>query len=338
MKNWNLWGRISVGLLLAAVLVLGGCEQLKDQLVLWEADTSQKVKELPDNLIVKKNGFSNFDIGPGVTWFGGGKLTMLANQTASQMMSFVLETRQGNLIVIDGGTGGDTKHLEKTIQAKGGRVSAWLITHPHSDHVGALNEILRNPQSQITIDKIYYSFAPLQWYYDNEAYRADMVAKLVEAMGALPPEKLQGNIIKGQEIWVDDVKITVMNEPYLFANNSINNSSVAYKIEMNGVSMLFLGDMGVEAGNRFLSEYEPGKLRCNILQMSHHGQHGVTKQVYEAIRPAVCLWPTPLWLWDNDNGGGPGSGPWLTPETRSWMKEMGVKLNYSIKDGDQVLE
>lgn len=285
-----------------------------------------------------KSTVTRLPLGPGAKLFGGGRLTLLSNQTASQMMSFVIETAKGSVIVVDGGKEGDADHLMEKIREKGGHVSAWFITHPHSDHIGALTEILNNPDSRITIDHVYYSLEDQAWYDTNEAYRADMVVKLREALAKLPPERLHGDIVKGQEIWIDDVKVTVMNEPYLFDYNSINNSSVAYKFIMNGVSILFLGDMGPDAGDQFLAEHTPEELKSDIVQMSHHGQYGVNRQVYEAIQPSVSLWPTPDWLWNNDNGGGANSGPWSTLETRQWMQEIGVKLNYCIKDGDQVIE
>ena len=33
--------------------------------------------------------------------------------------------------------------------------------------------------------------------------------------------------------------------------------------------------------------------------MAHHGQDGVEMDVYRVIKPEICLWPTPDWLWDN---------------------------------------
>ena len=41
--------------------------------------------------------------------------------------------------------------------------------------------------------------------------------------------------------------------------------------------------------------------------------------------------------WNNDNGGGIGSGDWKTLETRQWMEELGIRANYCIKDGDQII-
>ena len=76
------------------------------------------------------------------------------------------------------------------------------------------------------------------------------------------------------------------------------------------------------------------EIRCHI---AHHGQYGVNRDVYAAINPQIALWPCPQWLWDNDNGGGIGSGDWKTLETRQWMEELGVRVNYCIKDGDQII-
>ena len=50
--------------------------------------------------------------GPGAGRFGGDEMMMLSNQTDSQMMSYVITTRKGDLIVIDGGVPGDAPHLE----------------------------------------------------------------------------------------------------------------------------------------------------------------------------------------------------------------------------------
>ena len=69
--------------------------------------------------------------------------------------------------------------------------------------------------------------------------------------------------------------------------------------------------------------------------MSHHGQTGLTKEIYKVINPSICLWPTTRWLWENDNGNGFDSGPWTTLETRSWMYELGVEAHILQADGLQ---
>ena len=301
--------------------------------------------------VIYSAGSSQTKVGPGAEYspvttvttpitgyLGGSKLNLLANQTASQMLSVLIETNQGKLIMIDGGVEEDAQHLIEVLAARGGQVDTWLVTHPHSDHIGALNYILNHPECGITVNNIYYSFADISWYQQYEAYRADTVQMLMNTFAALPPEKLHGDIYKGQEIQVDNVKITVMNLPYLFSNNAINNSSVAYMLDINGKKALFLGDMGEEAGRQFLADNSPESLKCDIVQMAHHGQYGVSKEVYQVLQPEICLWSCPQWLWDNDSGSGLDSGNWFTLDTRRWMAELGVPYHVCIKDGDQVIQ
>lgn len=271
-------------------------------------------------------------------YLGGSKITLLANQSISQMLSVMIETNQGKIIMVDGGTPEDTTHLVQTLAAKGSHVDAWLITHPHSDHIGALNEILNHPEYGITVDNFYFSFTGLSWYQEYEPGRADMVEKIMTSLAMQPQEKVHGDIYRGQEIVVDNVKITVMNLPYLQATNSINNSSVAYKLDINGKKAVFLGDMGVETGREFLADHTPEELKCDIVQMAHHGQAGVGLEVYKALQPEICLWGAPEWLWNNDSGSGMDSGIWKTIETRRWMAQLGVPYHVCIKDGDQVIQ
>ena len=70
------------------------------------------------------------------------------------------------------------------------------------------------------------------------------------------------------------------------------------------------------AGRKLLKRWGgTGELNADIVQMAHHGEGGAEKEVYEEIRPHICIWPTPSWLWDNNlNGQGIGSGPWSTLE------------------------
>ncbi len=89
-------------------------------------------------------------------------LWQLPGQTKSQMNSYVIRTAGNELIVIDGGTKGDSAYLRKFIRDRGNHVHAWFISHPHLDHVDALTEILNNP-GDMKIDKIYGSLPDDEW-------------------------------------------------------------------------------------------------------------------------------------------------------------------------------
>lgn len=325
MKNFSIWKKIAACVLFLNIALTAFTSELLTPNVSAGDLTKESMSFGPA-----------LNIGPGSRLFNGGSLSLLADYDKRQMLSMILQDKNGTLVVIDGGWDIDAAHLTEVIREKGGHVSGWFITHPHSDHVGALVQILNNPNSQITIDHVYYSLADQSWYEKVESSREDMVDKLRKALATLPAEKLQ-TVKKDQEIQLGEIKAKVLNNPYLLDATSVNNSSVAYKFFLNNVSILVLGDMGPEAGQLLLKECSPADLKSDIVQMSHHGQYGVNRDVYATIKPQIALWPCPLWLWNNDGGSGTGSGDWKTLETRKWMDELGVKVNYCIKDGDQVI-
>ena len=271
--------------------------------------------------------------------FGAGRLTMFANRdTNAQLLSVIIENGEGGLIVVDGGWTNNAEYLLNQIKQKGGHVKAWLITHPDSDHAGALADILYKHNGEITIDGIYYSFHEDSWYAEKDAEVANMVAYIKGAFALVPQNTLHGDIVSGQVIDAGPAKIQVLNKAYKANSDFVNNSSVAYMVSLNGTNVVFLGDLARAGGEMLMADHDLRALKCDVVQLAHHGQNGVDFEVYKALRPSVALWPTPQWLWDNDGGSGAGTGPWLTQDTKNWMVRLGIKTSYCIKDGDQVIE
>ena len=265
---------------------------------------------------------------------GVGELWMLGSATGAQNLSIVIRSPHGKLIVIDGGWEADATKLSELIQQQGGKVDVWLITHPHEDHVGALCAILNDTGRKIKIDKIYCSLATPDWYRQVSPTGAGIADQLLSAFTKLPVGTVTNNIGRGTEINIDDVNIRVLNNRGVYTYNGVNNSSMVYKIRVSGQQILILGDLAYDGGKDLIKTCTAAELKSDIVQMAHHGQQGVDQDAYARIAPTTCLWPTPAWLWNNDNGGGVGSGQWGTLTTRAWMDALGVKDNRSLKDGD----
>ena len=263
-------------------------------------------------------------------------LWQLPSQTPVQMMSYVLQTVHDQVVVIDGGNAGDAPYLREFINGLGGKVEAWVITHPHSDHFAALTEILQAPGAP-EIKAIYGSLPDEAWIAQHcsegelKSYRA--MARALEASHRTVIE-----LSLGQTLDIDGVKIEVLGvkNPEITAN-PINNSSLVLRVSDPQKAVLFLADLGAEGGDKLLAGPYADRLPADYVQMAHHGQNGVRENVYQAIRPRFCLWPTPKWLWDNDNGGGPGSGPWRTLEVRQWMEKLPVEVHYLCWEGLQMI-
>lgn len=118
-------------------------------------------------------------------------------------------------------------------------MTAWLPTHPHSDHVGALCDILKNRVGELQIDYIYYSFGDPQWYETASPKDPGMARQLLEVFQMLPVGVADGNIGKGDEIQADDISIRVLNNRYELQSDPINNSDIVYQAEIDSTKFRF---------------------------------------------------------------------------------------------------
>ena len=257
----------------------------------------------------------------------------LPSQSASQMMSYVIKTSLGKIIVIDGGTTADGEYLKSFINNLGGNVTAWFLTHAHYDHVEAFIWNLQDTSNnRISIKNIYANFPTLSWIEKYEKQYAYTIKDFNAAMRKMKREKTVINA--GDEIDIDEIKIEILYvNTNTFKVNAINNSSLLIKFSDNTKSVLFTGDLGEEAGDDIIKKVAHDKLKSEYIQVAHHGQAGIGKNLYELIDASYYLWPTPLWLWNNDSGGGKNSGPWKTLEVRKWVKELRGKKNYVSGNG-----
>ncbi len=257
----------------------------------------------------------------------------LTNKTRSQMMSYIIRTKTGELIVVDGGMAGDADHLLEMLEKLGGpkpKVTAWFLSHCHSDHFMALTELIRTDRLP-EVEKFYFNFPELKWIETYEAVWAHEAKCFFEHI-----VKVQDRIIttrKDQKLTFGPLTVTVLNDPYLCERNPVNNSNVCFRFETKNSSLLFLGDLGKEGSTELLKLQPAEMLRADAVQMAHHGQQGATRELYAVIAPKICFWPTPDWLWNNDRGKGPDSGPWKIRLEQQWMKELNVQTHYIGKDG-----
>jgi len=275
-------------------------------------------------------------------------------ETDNYMMGFVIVTENDNAIVIDGGRSTDSENLLKTIGDR--HISAWIFTHAHNDHIGAFMALYENGRfSDLDIEKIYYNFPSLELLEnknvpDYEYYSSD-INEMLPAFYAIE-EKIKHLLIKvekGDSIIIDGIKFDFL---YTYrsglTSNTINDSSIVFKVYAGKTTLLFLGDLGPDGGDILFRESRD-LLKADIVQMAHHGHMNVAFEVYSAISPKACLWCCPEWLYSE-----PIIPSYLadtekmvrmkrqrmfgTALTREWMDTLGVKMHYVSKDGPNIIE
>lgn len=269
------------------------------------------------------------------------KLYMLGSTTDTINTAFVLQSGE-TVMVVDGGFPHEAEHLHRVLRDLGGKVDAWFLTHAHDDHISALFTILEQ-YPDIRVDKVYYNFPSdeflcrhlvMQRYFTTE----DLLKTL---RSALEDHNIPTVTVEtGDRYDFDGFAVRVLRTPdEAFTNNAVNNASCVYRVELPETSILFLGDLGVEGGFQLLETTPPELIRADYVQMAHHGQQGVSREVYEAVRPRFCLWCTPSWLWDNMGPNGYDTGRYQTVVVRGWISSLGcVERHYRMTDGDQIIE
>lgn len=268
-------------------------------------------------------------------------LYQLAPEKNSLLQSYVIKTENGKLIVIDGGVDGAGKdhpaYMPAALRAIAGvgegdyfEVEAWFLSHAHKDHMYELSKTLSeySAESNYKINNIYFDFPE----FGSDEYpgnNADMeisqirenINKYGEVIGAGANyyDQLNGALInqeavsKGLSLEIDGVRIEVLQTwDKADGTSNLNDTSLVLRMTIGEQKVLFLNDLGAIGGRRLLATYGDA-LKSDIVQMAHHGQGGVNKDVYDAIDAQVHLWPTPIWVWNN------AEGTYQIDEVRTWL-------------------
>lgn len=268
-------------------------------------------------------------------------LYQLAPEKDSLMQSYVIKTENNKLIVIDGGIDGAGKDRSpympaalRSILGLGNddyfEVEAWFLSHAHKDHMYELSKMLANysAESNYKINNIYFDF-PEFGSEEYPAANADMEISQIKqnfdkygqiiGAGENYYDQVNGAVInaeavaKGLSFEIDGVRIDVLQTwDKSDGTSNINDTSLVLRAVIGEQSVLFLNDLGSIGGRRLLATYGE-ELKSDIVQMAHHGQAGVNKDVYQAIDAQVHLWPTPIWVWNNANG------TYQIDEVKEWL-------------------
>lgn len=275
-------------------------------------------------------------------------------ETSRFMMSFVLITKNDNVIVVDGGRPEDMPLLKEYIGKR--HISAWILTHAHNDHIsGFVDEIKKNGGKDFDIEKIYYNFPPYSLIDNhnvlNYNYLKTELNEMLPAFSEIEPViRDKAHITtQGESIQIDECKIDFIYSYHEgLYNNLMNDSSLVFKVTTPNKTVLFLGDLGPDGGDILFRESRH-LLKSDIVQMAHHGHMNVSMEVYAEIMPEACMWCCADWLYNEPvvpeylsnseslikNGRVRMYG---TALTRKWMDLLGVKTHYVTKDGTNCIK
>lgn len=211
----------------------------------------------------------------------GGGLTELHMIDVGQGDAIALRTARGRWVLFDAGgewRGGDQgrRNVVPYMASRGGPLVAFVLSHPHADHVGGAASTLRALRPGLYVDP---GFAG-----GTTPYRAS----LVEAQRLRTPWR---RVRPGDSLVVDEVTITFLAPDSAWANaqRDPNLASAVARVRVGRVAMLLTGDAEA-AEERWLLAHAGDELRADVLKVAHHGSATSSVAPFlEAVRPRLAL-------------------------------------------------
>lgn len=223
------------------------------------------------------------------------------------------------LIVIDGGWTDDAAYVREILNELGGNVDAWILTHPHQDHVGAFN-LLYTELEGITVKTIYtVDMATPEECLNVASW--DSVDAYNDFLSLNVPN-LQ-YLYAGDELDICGLKFKVLNtyddNVKNLSRDYLNDGSMMFKVTNQTESILFCADVGISMSDFLLNKWG-NELQADYLQMAHHGFGGLNDNLYQTVNPKIAFFDAPDWLMFDE------TGKYDTPQNAEFMNSIGSEI------------
>ena len=204
--------------------------------------------------------------------------------------SFVIQLKNGNFVVEDGGTDADAPYLldyleSLTPEGKKPVIEAWFMTHAHGDHYGALKQIMLNPEyaNRIYVEGVYFvdpSAKIKEFFASGEGGVSQAAWYVVNSASTF--KKQDGTSSQfyrpslGQKYYFCDITIDIsftMDQISLEAYYSadFNDTSMWMMHNIEGQRFLHAGDAGVTSTKMAMSFYDKEYFELDMFSVLHHG-------------------------------------------------------------------
>ena len=195
--------------------------------------------------------------------------------------AILLRSDRGRWVLLDAGPawrGGDAgrSNVMPFILRRGGKLEAFVLSHPHTDHVGGAASVINALHPRVYWDAAFAG--------GSEAYGASLLAarqRAVEWRRVHPGDSLQ----------VDGVSIVFLAPDSAWTANlkDPNLASTIALVQYKTVRFLLVGDAEREEEEWLLARYG-GDLHADVLKVGHHGSSTSSSDAFlDAVRPSIAI-------------------------------------------------
>lgn len=189
--------------------------------------------------------------------------------------ALALRTPAGRWVLVDAGRrwdGGDAgrRTVVPYVQARGGPVAAFILTHPHDDHAGGAASVLT-------------ALTPRLWWEPAFVTPSGTYAELLRTGMArnIPWHRVHPN-----DQWaLDGVSLQVLapDSAWTASQENANETSVVLRVAYGDIVFLLTGDAQAEEEAWMLAHTDPALLRADLLKVGHHGSRTSSSPPFLAV-------------------------------------------------------
>lgn len=260
---------------------------------------------------------------------------------ASGGMGYLIRLEDGTFVVIDGGDKLETnaKNLYELMVAQKPAgiddivITAWFITHGHGDHYGVYDLFAESYKDKVTV-RMLVGNDPPEYIHENcdTPGHSFNYAKRAKAFTGCTYMKAH----TGQQFDLPGVRFTVIyTHEDVYPDGPLtkfnSNASMIFDAVINDTRFLWLADIESEGAKIFKEMYYTD-MKCDVLQMAHHGVKGATRDIYELCNPDIAFWPAGETLINS----------YWTLDQNKWIRENVEQIifakdgNYTFWFGEQI--
>jgi competence protein ComEC len=196
--------------------------------------------------------------------------------------AIALRTPHGQWIVVDAGGGAPgidrgRRMVIPYLRRLGGPVAAFVLSHPHLDHVGGAPALIGALTPTRYFDAAFAG--------GTEAYRASLESAAVHRV-------LWQRVHPGETADIDGVRLRFLapDSAWTAGLDDANLASTMLRVEYGTVSMLLVGDAERAEEEWVIDHADPALLKADVLKVGHHGSRtSSTPRFLDAVAPRVAL-------------------------------------------------
>lgn len=217
-------------------------------------------------------------------------------------MCYVIRLCDGRFIIIDANSGEyeESERLFDVLNSQNVNekivIAAWFFTHSHHDHIGGFAPFLSKHKTDVVIENIFYNWPKEDKVCALDEYEKTVLASFEKKIDEIQEKTSIITAHSGNEYVFGGVTFKILFDcEDLYPNfiHNFNDSSLVLTAHFGDYKILFLGDAQKQAADFICQKYDAEALKCNILQVGHHGYGGGSDSLYHSTDPDALLWPCP---------------------------------------------